>query len=58
MNKFNLEYEPPSKHIYKFNARITYKNNLNEDKIEAVDIDNCVWANTKVTSGQIEALVI
>jgi len=58
MNRFKIEYEPPNKNIYKYNGKLFYNNIKNEDKIEAVDIDNCVWANTKVTSGQIEALVI
>lgn len=29
-----------------------------EEKNEGIDVDNCIWANTKVTSGAVYAFVI
>jgi len=55
-----FECEKPNREIYSFAGRMTYKNpNEFVDEIhEGIDVDNCIWANTKVTSGAVYALVI
>jgi len=56
---YSFECEKPSKEIYKFSGRMTYKDILTgEEKHEGIDIDKCIWANTKVTSGAVYAFVI
>lgn len=54
-----FECEKPNREIYSFAGRMTYKNAKTIDEIhEGIDIDNCIWANTKVTSGAVYAVVI
>lgn len=52
-SNYVFECEKPSREIYSFAGRMTYKNALSEEIHEGVDVDNCIWANTKVTSGAV-----
>lgn len=58
--RLSFEIEPPSKNIYKFSGRLDIQNEnpLEMGQSQGIDVDNCIWANTKVTSGMVMAVVI
>jgi len=60
LDKIHLEIEPPSKNIYKFSGRLDIESEIIGEPLKSygVDVDNCIWANTKVTSGAVLAVII
>ncbi|KCZ74925.1 hypothetical protein H311_04105, partial [Anncaliia algerae PRA109] len=51
--KIKVDFEPPSKEIYSFYGRISYK-----DEVEVLDLNNTMWMNTVLASGQVLGMVI
>lgn len=58
--RLHFEVEPPSKNIYKFSGRLDLQSEKVGEPCQSfgIDVDNCIWANTKVTSGVVMAVVI
>lgn len=56
---YKFTCEPPSRDIYKFNGLFEYIG-CNEDNFTKIGLteDNCIWANSKITSGEVEGLII
>jgi len=52
-----IDSDEPNKNIYKFSGKVNIAK-VGFNLFEGVSEDNCLWANTKVTTGSVQALVI
>jgi len=53
----HIDCDEPNKNIYKFGGKM-FITRTGFELIEGVSEENCLWANTKVTTGAVQALVI
>lgn len=51
--QIKIEFEEPSKEIYSFYGRLRYK-----EEVEVLDLNNTMWMNTVLATGQVLGMVI